>query len=132
MSKWSQLPNAAHIDRILVSLKANPKIWADAWNARSAGINAAWSAAWEADLDAAHVAVGDGGIGGIYDAGVASGAAWDAAWYTILALIAYDDAAKYLDLPLDQLKMLFALTEHPAALLLQPAVLAFSMERALA
>jgi len=95
MSKWSHLPNAAHIDRVLASVKANPKIWADVSNAVP---------------DAAH----------------------NAAWYAILALIAYDDAAKYLDLPLDQLKMLYALTEHPAALLLQTAVLAFSIERELA
>ena len=41
-TKWLHLPNAAHIDVVLVSLKANP----DDWNAaRNAARNAAWNAA---------------------------------------------------------------------------------------
>jgi hypothetical protein len=43
-----------------------------------------------------------------------------------LALTAYDDAAQYLDLTLDELKELYASTGHPAALLLQPAAVAFA------
>ena len=128
---WSDLPNAAHIDRILVSLKANPKIWADAsWDA-DAYYSDSWDAAWDATWKTAMSADRDAAayFGGI-DA--AKDASYFTAWYAIIALFAYDDAAKYLDLPLDQLKMLYALTEHPAALLLQPAVIAFSMEKALA
>lgn len=146
MTKWSHLPNAVHIDRVLASVKAKPGAWTKAYNAtrvtardgavsRAASIAArniawnaargdAWNAAYDAATDAArwsrpeaaqHVAVGE--------------AARDAAWYAIAALVAYDDSAKYLDMPLDQLKMLYVLTEHPACSLLQPAVQAFSMER---
>jgi hypothetical protein len=50
----------------------------------------------------------------------------------ILALIAYDDSAKYLELSVDQLQMMYLLNEHPACLLLQPVVQVFAMERELA
>jgi hypothetical protein len=108
----------------LASVKANPKIWEDAGNGT---IAAAFHAAYNAALHA----VNDG------DRETAYAAAYIAAYNAargaaILALVAYDDSAKYLGLPLDQLKMLYALTEHPAALLLQPAVLAFAMEKELA
>lgn len=78
-----------------------------------------------------------------YDA--AGSAAWDMAWGAgrhvawnmardmarvsvrgaILALVAYDDSAKYLDMPIDQLKMWAILSEEPAAILLLPAVIAY-------
>jgi hypothetical protein len=145
MSEWSHLPNAAHIDRVLASVKANHIIWADAWNetyngawhtarnaaweaiaaARLAARAAAWNAAWNAVAAARNAARNAADE-------AARNAAYNTGWNATLALIAYDDSTKYLDMPLDQLQMLYALTEHPAALLLQPAVLAFSMERALA
>ena len=44
-TKWSHLPNAAHIDAVLASLKANPDEWNAAWNAaRDAAGGAAWRA----------------------------------------------------------------------------------------
>ena len=60
----------------------------------------------------------------------ARGAAYEAArnaatWYSILALITYDDSAKYLDMTVDQLKMWAILSEEPAALLLLPAAIAY-------
>jgi hypothetical protein len=151
MSEWSHLPNAAHIDRILDSVKANHIIWADAWNvtdngawhtaynaARNAvddaGRDTAWNTAWNAARNAAYAAAWDAARNAVDEAArnAAYAAAWDAARNATLALIAYDDSTKYLDMSLDQLQMLYALTDHPAALLLQPLVLAFSMERELA
>ena len=41
MAKWSHLPNAAHIDWVLQSVKADPGTWDTAWGA-------AWGAAWDA------------------------------------------------------------------------------------
>jgi hypothetical protein len=58
----------------------------------------------------------------------ASDAAWGAAWGAArgaAALIAYDDASKYLDMPSDQLRVWAILSETPAAVLLLPAVIAF-------
>jgi len=131
MSEWSHLPNAAHIDRILDSVKANHIIWADAWNVTD---NGAWHTAYNAARNAVDDAGRDTAWNTAWNAArnAAYAAAWDAARNATLALIAYDDSTKYLDMSLDQLQMLYALTEHPAALLLQPAVLAFSMERELA
>jgi hypothetical protein len=41
------------------------------------------------------------------------------------ALIAFDDASKYLDMPSDKLRVWAILSEEPAAVLLLPAVIAF-------
>jgi hypothetical protein len=38
---WDHLPNAKHIDRIIQSLKDNPRAW-------DAAGDAAWAAAWDA------------------------------------------------------------------------------------
>ena len=117
---WSHLPNAAHIDRVSESVKAHPESWCvprdAAWRA---AFDAAWSAAGDAAFDAAWRAAFD----------AAGDAAWEAARNsaldTILALVAYDDAAKYLDMPSDQLKIWAILSEEPAAVLLLPAVIAY-------
>ena len=107
MSEWSHLPNAAHIDRVIESSNSYPEIWSAAWSAvRSAVRDAARSAARDA-------------------AWLALPAARDAAWSAALAFIAYDDAADYLAMPSDQLKVWATLSENPAAILLIPAVIAY-------
>ena len=108
MNAWSHLPNAAHIDRVIQSIKSHPEVWSATWEtARDMAYDAAWVAAWEVARDAAWA-----------DAD-------PAAWGSILALITYDDAAKYLDMPSDQLKTWAILSEDPAAVLLLPLVIAF-------
>jgi hypothetical protein len=122
MNAWSHLPNARHIDRVLELAKSYPEIW-DA--ARLAAWNAAWGAARYAAVSAAR------------DAAMA--AARHADWYeirvrytvtrtakdAIAALIAYDDASKYLDMTSDHLRIWAILSEDSAAILLLPAVIAF-------
>ena len=83
-TKWSHLPNAMHIDRILASVKEHPEVW-----------DAARHAAVVATRDA------------------------------IMALIAWDDCAQYLDLSSAKLEIWFKLSEKPKCLLLLPAVKAF-------
>ena len=95
-TKWSHLPNAHHIDRVLASVKAHPDEW-------SAVRTAAWDAAWDAVRDRAYAA----------------------AWGAVAALIAYDDCAHYLDMPSDRLRVWAILSENPAAVLLLPAVITF-------
>lgn len=129
---WAHLPNAAHIDEVLASLKAHPEKWSAAriaaWNAawyaaRDAVRDAAWGAArgaaWYAAWDAARIAAQDAAW---Y---AARGAAWDAAWDAIAALIAYDDAGQFMKLPVEQLKATHRLDPHPMYLLLQPAAVIF-------
>jgi len=101
MNAWSHLPNAGHIDRIIASVKAHPEAWA-----------AARAAAWAAARTSRTLTA-------------AINAAWPAARDSILALIAYDDAAKYLEMSSYELKIWAALSEEPAAVLLLPAVIAF-------
>jgi len=134
MNALSHLPNAAYIDRVLASVKSYPELWDQA---RNLARDQAWGQVWSQSLSKAW--------------GQARDQAWDQgrkqAWYqaldqafdqsfdqarsALLALIAYDDCAKYLDLPLDQLQMLYHLTDHPACILLQPAVLVFAKEKEL-
>jgi len=127
---WSHLPNAAHIDRVIASVKTHPDVW-----------NAAYDEACDAAFDVSRVAASAAAHGAVSSA---RGAVWDAArdaalgdhrdalraaYYAargaILALIAYDDAVKYLNMTIDQLKMWAILSEDPAAILLLPTVIAF-------
>ena len=108
-TEWSHLPNAAHIDAVLASVKANPDEWSAALDA---ALDAAWGAAWDAAYDAAR--------------GAALDAAWDAALdaarYAILALIAYDDCAHMLDSEPDDLRFLSKLGSHAATLMIPASI----------
>ena len=127
MSAWSHLPNAVHIDRVLASVNSHPEVWDQSMDqvsvqARDQAWHQAWHQAWVQAWDQGRKQ------------------ARDQVWYqvrhparcSLLALITYDDSAKYLKLSIDQLQMLYHLTEHPACLLLQPAAMVFAMERELA
>jgi hypothetical protein len=124
MNAWSHLPNACHIDRVLKSVKSHPEIWDTARDT-------VWSAAHSAALDAAHSAALDASRIAALDASKVT--AWNTSWGAAklvtmdatAALIAYDDASKYLDMPVDQLRIWAILSEDPAAILLLPAVVAF-------
>jgi hypothetical protein len=142
---WHDLPNALHIDRILADLQRNFLAWDAAWyaaaEADAAGDVArlaAWYAARDAAGDAARYAARDAARASAGDAArlAARDAAWyaagDAAWYAILALIAWDDSAKFLDMTPDQLRFWIALSDDPKATLLLPAVVALAPELAMA
>jgi hypothetical protein len=144
MNEWSHLPNAKHIDRIIESVKSHTKVWDATRDAtRDAAFSASWKAArvWDAACYAAYNAAQDAAQGVAQGAACSavSIAAWDVTWNaayyaargSILALIAYDDAAKYLTMPSEQLKTWASLTEEPAAILLLPAVIAFEKIREL-
>ena len=125
---WSHLPNAEHVDRVLASVKAHPEVWAEAYYAAyNAARNAAYNAAYNAGRDAAWKAARGAARNAAYYAArnAARDAAWDAAYGAILALIAWDDCAQYLDMSSDQLKVWAILSEKPASILLLPAVTAF-------
>ena len=122
---WNHLPNAAHIDRILADLNANPDNWD---RARDPAWDRAWDRVWDAALDAAWNAVGDAARTAAWAA--ARSAAWGRASYAILALIAWPEAGNYLDLSIESLQVLAALGDHKAVLML-PAVIAFESEKEL-
>jgi hypothetical protein len=54
--------------------------------------------------------------------------AWAATESAILALIAWPESAEYLDLPVEQVRVLVALGDHKAALML-PAVIVVANKR---
>ncbi len=130
MNAWNHLPNAAHIDRIIASAKAHTEVWAapadGVWGAPWA---AAWAAGWAYRQDRQAIS-GAARAAARYAAGVAASVAarvqaWDATGGAILALVAWDHSAKFLDMTPDELKMWWVLSENPACILLLPAVVAF-------
>jgi hypothetical protein len=132
---WSHLPNAAHIDRILAAITDNPGNWDWDWHRVS---NRAGSAAWDAALDVVYSAARDVArsavLVAVFDAALdaawhqARDAALDAARSAILALIAWDETSDYLDLPVEQVRVLAALGDHKAVLIL-PAAIAFESQK---
>ena len=123
---WRALPNAAHIDRILAHVKANPDKWIAASNsAWDAASDAAWNAACDAAWEAARHAACDAAWEAARHA--ATGAACDAAISAILVLIAWDDCAYLLDQKPAHVKIM-ALLGHQAAILIEPAVIAMYEE----
>jgi hypothetical protein len=131
---WSHLPNAAHIDRVLIDVKRRPKAWGaaqvDAWDAaQDAARDAAWDAAQDAARDAAWRAVwvatrvaARGAARGAARA-AARAAARTATWGACIALIAWDDAAAFLDMPVAAVR-LYAANGNHAAVLMLPACIA--------
>ena len=140
MSEWSHLPNAQHIDRVLASVERHPQMWHKA-------LDSAWNAAYGAAYDAARCVSRVAAYDATYDATrdaarnaawvATRDATWDAAriasrgavWGAILALVAYDDSAKYLSMTSDQLQVWALLSERPAAVLLLPAAIALERIR---
>ena len=131
MSAWSHLPNAQHIDWVISSLRTHSREWGEGWNETwTASLIEDWEGAW----DSAHKATWDAGWSAARDAGwnAARDAARDAGWNaalnaivgTITALVAYDHAGKYFDMPSDQVRFWAVLSEEPAAILMLPAVIA--------
>jgi hypothetical protein len=124
MSVWSDLSNAAHIDRVLASVNKHPRIWCVAFDlAWAAARRGARAAAWNAVRDAVRHAAWSAVRSVAQDA--ARSTAYDAAYDAILALFAYDDCEQYLAMTSEELRAWAMLTEHPAAVLLLPAVIAF-------
>ncbi len=137
---WSHLFNAEHIDQVISSLKTHPKIWDTVFTDQTFRRNVYWDAARIAISDEAWDATRATAYNAAYDAvsdatrnvwNVVSDETRHTARHAILALVVYDDAAKYLNMTVDQLKMWAILSKDPAAILLLPAVIAFEQIREL-
>ena len=145
MNKWSNLPNAKHIDCVLQSVKDNPDEWAAAYYAAynaawasahdaaydaayNSARGAAWNAARNAARNAAYSATYNAAWGAARDAArdvaryAAYNAAYNAARYAILALMSYDDIEHYFLSSHEELRLIAELSQHPAAILLLPAI----------
>jgi hypothetical protein len=119
---WSHLPNAAHIDKILADVKANPNNWdmprlSERENIKD-NILFADAAGWAWYMT--HQA--------IYK--LAYGRSYRIVFDAMLALITWDNISKYLDMPSSQ--VLEHLILDDKAVLMLPAVLAFEKSKELA
>ena len=124
-TKWSHLPNAAHIDRILESLRSHLGQWVEVSTdrRRAAAQAGQWMVSWDVMIALARrvewleveaTARTSAGI-------TCCHMAWDA----LLCLVAYDDCGYMIDSEVSELKMLAALGDHKAISLL-PACVAFN------
>jgi len=130
-NEWGYLPNAHYIDCILSSLRSKPKMWKeiymadeelwdrprfhDAWDTADNIVRS--STRYQAWLE---VLYGVGNEGAGYGSILSRGA--------ILALIAYDDAAQYLEWDHEKLEVISILTESPTQFLMLPAVRALNQQ----
>lgn len=142
MTKWSHLPNAQYIDRVIESLKENPAAWTAAhdaayvaeWaTARTAAFASAKYSAWDATWYAARYAsglncsdttlgVGEFSAADAAAASAAKSAAFDVAQYALGALVAYDNCGHMLDENPEHIKLLAALGVDTAVLMRQACV----------
>lgn len=135
MNKWSHLPNARHIDRVLESVKSHPRAWGAAYDAD-------WNTAWDEGRVAARTAIrnlGRSAACSAYDLAQmaacaqgpseAPGEAYTATWTTsrlaLAALIAWDDCGQYLDMTSKELELWITLSQRQECIMLLPAVKAF-------
>lgn len=134
MTKWSHLPNAQYIDRVIESLKENPAAWTAAcdaayvaeWvSARTAAFASAKYSAWDATWYAARYASGlncSDTTPGVGKVSAAKLAAFEVAQYALGALVAYDNCGHLLDENPEHVKLLAALGVDPAVLMRQACI----------
>lgn len=113
-----RLPNAASIEAVMYSFETYPIIWTDAFES-------VWPMQWTSERSRAWLAARSRAGYIVYHhlSWITPRVVEDAA----LALAAYDDAGQFLSMSSERLRIWKELSEHPAATLLLPAVLA--MER---
>ena len=127
ITAWAHLPNAQHIDQVLANLKAGKlgtvrnTAWDAAWDAAR---EAAKEAAWDAAREAAREATWSDAREATWSA--AWGAAREAARGAVAALIAYDDCAHILTMPLGSVRLMVSI-QHPAATLIFPYLKALEL-----
>ena len=123
-NEWGHLPNAHYIDCILSSLMSKPKLWDDNLIDKDHVI-------WREDFNLACALICE----------LDRVAAWHEVWHAaslgvaglivegaLVALLAYDDAAQYLEWDTEKLEIMAILSELPALRLLLPAVKILNQE----
>lgn len=124
-TKWAHLPNALHIDRVLDALKLYPECWAKPGPTWDRG----WKTSWEDSVEvrrstewiAVHAASWQ----------VSPDVVWLMGLASLMCLVAHDDCAHMIDSEVGELKILAALGDQKAMLLL-PACMAFHSIKELA
>jgi len=133
MNAWKDLPNASHIDWVLESLKTHRSLWQDTYNQEwnqtyYQALEEAWRQAREEVREEAWYQAREQAFSQAREQAFsqARGQAWDQARDQVsgvlLALIAYDDAVKYLSMTSNELEVWAKISEDPCAVLLLPMV----------
>ena len=135
-NEWGHLPNAHYIDCILSSLRSKPKMWDEIYrvdeelweDGRFKRFRAAWSTAENIISNSAKWLIWMAASSGAIKSPAVTFFSIDLARGAILALIAYDDAAQYLEWDAEKLEVMSILTESPVQFLMLPAVRALNRE----
>lgn len=136
MSAWQHLPNAKYIDRVLTSVNETPEKWIAAHSA-SRGVDSTeipdstWTAAMKIAYNYERVEAYYETYYAVRDAAYAASVtpiifeSWwivrDAAWDVLLALVIYDESAYMMYSDPDELRVLAALGDTRAILMLPAA-----------
>lgn len=131
MNEWSHLPNAVHIDAVLVSVAAHPAHWRQAARVllnpntnRAFAISHATARSQVKQMpvdERMERALGDA----VFYAAPMESATYFAVWNAVIALVLNDRCAHLLSMPPDQVRVLAGL-EVTAAVLLLPATMVFA------
>lgn len=137
MNTWSHLPNSHHIDWVIESLKQNPELWTKARVTRNNAFglyskNNHWTdidglELWDV-LDESR----DDAWKNVKE-NIEKFAIWftkyseevkaaEAAWDSILALIAYNDCDQHINMNYEKLQVYATISEKPQAIMLLPMV----------
>ena len=140
IKNWIELPNSDYIKQISDSLKINPEYWQAIDQSTNSYLlrynySIAYDNAWFESYNKGRTIARIQAYDLMYESADVTPApgrlelkkehAYSIARDAALALLTYDDASKYLNVTLEKLKMIIALTEHPAAILLYRTVVIF-------
>jgi len=127
MNAWDHLPNAKLIDWVIADVGTNPIKWSDARSVISSDLclennwDSSWDIAWESIKDTPRKPIWTAARDKVWSE--APGVTGSVATSVILALVAYDDCSKYLDMDSEELKVWAKLSLDPACYLLLTMVI---------
>jgi len=135
-NEWGHLPNAHYIDQIFSSLMSKPKLWNEIYMADEElwefELGHRWQAAWSTAENILSTSdrwkVWMASYGESKSLRYSQAISTDLGRGAILALIAYDDAAQYLEWDAEKLETVSILTESPTQFLMLPTVKVFNQE----
>ena len=120
---WSHLPNAHHIDWVLESVKENPKLW-DIEFQKIWGSNESFRKDYANACEIASMICVSKIFTKIPDLKITSESLGTRFLVTkvIIALFAYNDCEKIINMPYEKLKVWAELSKNPRAIILLPMV----------
>jgi hypothetical protein len=126
---WTEVPNYVYIQQILDSITSHPEFWLGVSRVTDDVHSTAYNTAWTNSIEEKRTFVRMQAmrfvrdiIYSIKEITKEREPIYIVVRNSVLALLAYDDASKYLFLTPEKLTMIIALSSHPAAILMYETV----------